>query len=221
MQETNISAKNDRNYKIWPDGWKSTRKKYLSHKSDLRIYGQRRLLGECDADQSCLCQTHLYSPKQPSGPQLPGNPKCSLGNSLVYFHDSYFFLIFFTLLRISRYPLLSHSDRETSEQTRSFRENRIQPISREFLLLKNEAQSSKDGTKSYFTIPYITISRHDHFERHKEVLPLFCFPAVSEVSSLLSQSPRLPLTLCCQPRSPPFHSILFPSGGAEWKPEWQ
>lgn len=87
----------------------------------------------------------------------------------------------------------------------------IQPISREFLLLKNEAQSSKDGTKSYFTIPYITISRHAHFERHKEVLPLFRFPAVSEVSSLLSQSPRLPLTLCCQPRVPtiPFHSIFF------------
>lgn len=97
----------------------------------------------------------------------------------------------------------------------------IQPISREFLLLKTEAQSSKDGTKSYFTIPYITISRHDHFERHKEVLPLFCFPVVSEVSSLLSQSPRLPLTLCCRPRSPPFHSIPFPSGGAEWRPEWQ
>ena len=96
----------------------------------------------------------------------------------------------------------------------------IQPISREFLLLKTEAQSSKDGTKSYFTIPYITISRHDHFERHKEVLPLFCFPVVSEVSSLLSQSPRLPLTLCCRPRSPPFHSIPFPSGGAEWRPEW-
>ena len=63
MQETNISAQNDKNYKIWPDGWKSTRKKYLSYKSDLKIYGQRRLLGECDADQSCLCQTHLYSPK--------------------------------------------------------------------------------------------------------------------------------------------------------------
>lgn len=87
----------------------------------------------------------------------------------------------------------------------------IQPISREFLLLKNEAQSSKDGTKSYFTIPYITISRHDHFERHKEVLPLFGFPEVSEVSSLLSQSPRLPLTLCCRPRvsTIPFHSIFL------------
>ena len=29
----------------------------------------------------------------------------------------------------------------------------IQPINRESLLLKNEAQSSKDGTKSYFIIP--------------------------------------------------------------------
>lgn len=52
----------------------------LSCKSELRIYGESRLPGACDADQLGLCHTHLYSPKVVLRPQLPGNPsRFSLG----------------------------------------------------------------------------------------------------------------------------------------------
>ena len=44
-------------------------------------------------------------------------------------------------------------DRESQRKPAASEKTEIQPIGREFLVLKNEAQSSKAGTKSYFIIP--------------------------------------------------------------------
>lgn len=100
----------------------STRKRYLSHKSDLKIYGQRRLL-ENVMLTNLVCARQICIPKVAIGPQLPeilpSAPQAALlSTSLIAI--SFLFSSLSSKCPDSLYCLT----RQRKSETRSFRENR-------------------------------------------------------------------------------------------------